>query len=512
MDSIETSIFRNLFESICSEMGEILRLSSQSPNIKERLDYSCALFNNNSESFAFGSHIPVHLGAMPLSVKAITGTCEFNPEDTFILNDPFSGGTHLPDITLITPLFINGSVQFFVANRAHHSDVGGMKAGSMPLASEIYQEGLIIPPVRIIEKGKLNKDLLSIILANVRTPSERNGDLMAQIAANRRGKERLEELIKKYGFENILRLSDSLIKYTETLFMNFLKSIPKGIYISEDFLDNDGFSETRVRIRLKISIETEKITFDFTGSDPQTYGGINANRAIVYSAVLYVLNTLLKEDIPINSGVMRHVKLILPSRSVVNPVRPAAIAGGNVETSQRITDVILMAMDSALKGVIPAASQGTMNNISFGEGDSAYYETIGGGTGASSYGDGISAVHSHMTNSLNTPIEILERNFPVLMGTYSIRKASGGKGRHDGGDGIIREYKFLKDMTASLLTERRKFPPWGIGGGENGKCGRNTLIRGGKKIILSSKVNIDLRKGDILRIETPGGGGYGKKE
>jgi len=512
VDSIEISIFKNMFQSISDEMGEILRLSALSPNIRERMDFSCALFTVSGESFAFGSHIPVHLGAMPMSVQEVLDNHKPGDGDTIMLNDPFKGGTHLPDITMVSPVYVNNKPEFYVANRAHHSDVGGMQAGSMPLASEIFQEGMIIPPVRITKKNSINREVLDMLLANVRTPEERKGDILAQIASNQRGIQRIKEFVEKYGLKKIKQYSSELINYTEKLFLNFLKSIPEGEYSGEDILDDDGFGRKNIKIRLKLTVKKNELIFDFSKSDPQTRGGLNANKAISFSAVLYVLNTLLRENIPINSGVMRPVKLILKKGSILNPERSAAMAGGNVETSQRITDVIFKTLSSALKNIIPAASQGTMNNISFGIKGSAYYETIGGGAGASPFGNGISAVHSHMTNSLNTPVEIIERDYPVLINQYSIRKDSGGSGKFIGGNGIVREYKFLKDMSVSLLTERRKHPPWGLFGGRDGKTGENILIRKGKKIKLDAKLNLEIRKGDILRIMTPGGGGYGEKK
>ncbi len=511
-DSIEITIFKNIFQSVSDEMGKILQRSAFSPNIKERNDFSCALFTSRGESFAFGTHIPVHLGAMPLSVKAALEEVVLEEGDIVILNDPYRGGTHLPDITLISPLFYKGELLFIVANRAHHSDVGGMQAGSMPLASEIFQEGLIIPPLKIIKKGKLDKDILNLILSNVRTPKERKGDLMAQIAANERGIKRLKEIIEKYGVKKIKHFSEELINYTEKIFKDFIKSIPKGKFSFEDFLDDDGFGTKSININVEIEKIGDKIKIDFSKSHSQVIGGINANKAITYSAVLYVLTTLLEEDIPINSGIMRPVELIIKKGSIVDAEKPSAIAGGNVETSQRIVDVLLGAFSKMLKDIIPAASQGTMNNISFGGKGYTYYETIGGGSGAGKGFNGCSAVHTHMTNSLNTPIEAIERNFPVIIKRYSIRKNSGGKGKWRGGDGIVREYLFLDNVDVSMLSERRVYKPYGLFGGENGKEGENIVIKNKKRIKLGGKFNIRLKKGDSLIIKTPGGGGYGKKE
>jgi len=514
MDAIEITIFKNIFQSISDEMGNILQFSAFSPTIKERKDFSCALFTAEGESFAFGTHIPVHLGAMPLSVKAALAEMQFREGDMVILNDTYRGGTHLPAIPLITPLFQNQRIAFFVANRAHHSDVGGMWAGSMPLSSEIFQEGLIIPPVRLLKRGAINKEVLEMILTNVRTPEERQGDLMAQIAANKRGMRRIEECIEKYGLSTIDNYSHHLINYTEKLFRILIQDIPDGTYYYEDFLDDDGFKTRDISIKVRVEVKDDTLTIDFTGSSPQVKGGINTNHAVTYSAVLYVLTTLLAEDVPINSGIMRPVKLILPPRSIVNASRPAGLAGGNVETSQRIVDVLLGALAQALPHKIPAASQGTMNNISFGGNGFAYYETLGGGCGAGPGYHGQSGVHSHMTNSLNTPIEALEINFPIEVETYALREGSGGQGRFSGGNGLIRAYKFLEDTRISILSERRRRSPYGLHGGEPGKPGANTLHLNHTKetITLNSKSNIEINAGDTLIIETPGGGGYGKVE
>lgn len=514
-DPIEIEIFRNIFQSICDEMGSVLKRSSFSPNIKERQDYSCALFTSDGESFAFGSHIPVHLGAMPLSVKEALKEVSLDEGDMVILNDPYKGGTHLPDLTLVAPFYFEKKLVFILANRAHHSDVGGIKPGSMPIANEIYQEGLIIPPVKIVRKGEICNDVLKLILSNVRTPEEREGDIIAQIASNRRGIDRLREVVEKYGVEKSVENANNLMDYAERLFRAFLSRIPSGTYTFEDYMDDDGFENKMIPIRVKIKVEKNNIIIDFSGSSSQVRGGINANFAVTYSAVLYVMKSVIGEEIPVNSGIMRPINLILPQRSIVNAEKPYAVAGGNVETSQRIVDVLLGALSRALPRKIPSASQGTMNNISFGglnlKGESfAYYETIGGGTGAGPGWDGASGVHSHMTNSMNTPVEALEKYLPVRINKYLLKTGSGGKGKFRGGDGIVREYKFFVETEISILSERRRIPPYGLAGGKAGKTGRNYLIKGSKKILLPSKVNLKVKAGDILRIETPGGGGFGR--
>jgi N-methylhydantoinase B/oxoprolinase/acetone carboxylase alpha subunit len=518
-DPIELELFKNIFVSISEEMGAVLGRTALSPNIKERKDFSCALFNSKGETFAQGSHIPVHLGAMPLSVQASAQSVSFENGDLAILNDPYKGGTHLPDITCISPVFVGNNLTFFVANRAHHSDVGGMAPGSMPLASEIYQEGLIIPPTKLVRKGTLNEDILRLILSNVRTPEERKGDILAQIAANNTGKQRLEETVKKYGHSKLVQYGRIIQDYTEKILRKTLLSIPDGIYSFSDFMDNDGITEIPVRIAVDLNIRGENAILDFSSSSSQVEGGVNANFAITCSAVLYVFRCLVEEDIPFNTGLMRPIHIIAPPGSVVNAQHPAATAGGNVETSQRIVDVILGALSKAIPETIPAASSGTMNNVAFGGLDPdkqsrfTYYETIGGGMGASPERDGLSGVHTHMTNSLNTPIEALEKYLPIRIKTYALRKGSGGKGRRRGGEGIIREYEFFVPTHVSILSERRKFAPYGVLGGEGGKKGRNFLISSkGEKKVLGPKVNLKVHTGDILRIETPGGGGYGKKK
>ncbi len=516
-DPIELELFKNIFISISEEMGAVLGRTALSPNIKERKDFSCAMFNVQGETLAQGSHIPVHLGAMPLSVQAAIQASTFEEDDTVILNDPYRGGTHLPDVTCISPVFFGKRLLFFVANRAHHSDIGGMTPGSMPLATEIFQEGLIIPPVKLIKKGKLDGDLFEMILSNVRTRDERRGDLLAQMAANTKGIQRIKEAVKRYGLDKVLRYADLIQDYTETYLRKTIKNIPDGIYKFEDRMDDDGITDRPVKIGVILRIKDDHALIDFSPSDPQTAGGINANYAVTCSAVLYVFRCLVDEDIPFNTGLMRPLTIKAPKGSVVNARFPAATAGGNVETSQRITDVLLGALYKAIPGRIPAASSGTMNNITFGGYDPerqaafAYYETIGGGMGAGKERDGLSGVHTHMTNSLNTPLEALENYLPLRIRRYSLRSRSGGAGRKKGGDGIIREYEFYVPTQISVISDRRHFAPYGLDGGENGHRGRNSLISGKRKKMLSAKFNIRAQPGDILRIETPGGGGYGRK-
>ncbi|MCJ7642940.1 MAG: hydantoinase B/oxoprolinase family protein [Candidatus Aminicenantes bacterium] len=515
-DPIELELFKNIFISISEEMAAVLGRTALSPNIKERKDFSCALFNDRGETLAQGSHIPVHLGAMPLSVRAAMESVRFEEGDLVILNDPYRGGTHLPDITCVSPVFVRGKLGFFAANRAHHSDVGGMTPGSMPLAQEIFQEGLIIPPLKLVRKGKIDNDILALILSNVRTPDERRGDILAQVAANGIGRRRLLETIERYGSAKVARYGRLVQDYAERVLRETIRSIPDGTYVFSDVLDDDGISDRPVRIGVEIEVRGDSAVVDFSSSAPQVSGSVNANFAVTCSAVLYVFRSLVSEDIPFNTGLLRPLKIVAPKGLIVNAEFPAATVGGNVETSQRIVDVLLGALAKALPGRVPAASSGTMNNVAFGGRDPvrersfAYYETIGGGMGASPARDGLSGVHTHMTNSLNTPVEALENYLPVRIRRYGLRPDSGGRGRFKGGEGIVREYEFLVASQLTIISERRKFPPYGLEGGRAGAVGKNTLIRKGREMVLGSKINLRVEPGDVLRVETPGGGGYGR--
>ncbi|NIA11671.1 MAG: hydantoinase B/oxoprolinase family protein [Nitrospiraceae bacterium] len=518
LSPIMLEVFKNKLSSVSEEMGVSLNRTAFSPNIKERKDFSCAVFDNVGNMIAQAAHIPVHLGSMPLSVQEAIKEYDFEPGDMVVLNDPFKGGTHLPDITIAAPVFTKGIDKpvFFVANRAHHSDVGGMSSGSMPLATSIFQEGIIIPPLKLVKKGRLDKQLMSFFLNNVRTPYEREGDFLAQIMANITGVKRMEELIDKYGLETVEFYSKSLIDYAESIMRKTISEIPNGEYIFEDYMDDDGIEKNDIKIEVKITIDSDEAVLDFTKTDDQVLGSINAVYAITLSAVLYVFRSLVKEDIPTNAGCLKPINVITRKHSLVDAVFPAAVVGGNVETSQRIVDVILGALSKALKNKIPAASQGTMNNVAIGGIDErtnepfTYYETLGGGMGASYNAHGESAVHSHMTNTLNTPIEALEYSYPFMVMEYSIRKKSGGKGRFCGGNGLVREIKLLSDSEVTVLSERRKRSPYGLKGGLGGQKGRNVVIKDSNEIEMPPKFNTKIKKGEILRIETPGGGGYGK--
>jgi N-methylhydantoinase B len=519
-NAMRLEIFKNIFHSVAEEMGAALRRSAFSPNIKERRDYSCAVYDANGEVLAMGDHMPVHLGSMPASVAAARASLPFEPGDIALLNDPFAGGTHLPDLTLVMPVFLahKAAPQFFVASRAHHADIGGALAGSMGPAREIFQEGVRIPPVKIFRNGKFCQDVMNLLLANVRTPHERQGDLAAQIASCRLGERRLREVAEKYGRQEVARYAGHLLDYSEKMMRSVIAALPSGIYRAEDSLDGDGISDEPLRIRASIRIHADLAVVDFTGSAPQCAGNVNAVRAITVSAVYYVFRCLVPEQVPATSGLLRPISLIAPGGTIVNAVPPAAVAGGNVETSQRIVDTLLRALAKAVPGKIPAASQGTMNNLTFGglnpfrnRAAFTYYETIAGGCGGSSASDGPSASHSHMTNSWNTPTEVLEETYPVRVKRYAIRRGSGGRGTQRGGDGIIREIEFLSPVDVGLLTDRRTTSPYGLAGGRDGKKGRNTLARNGKSKMLAAKCSFTVRAGDVLRIETPGGGAWGSR-
>ncbi len=511
---VELEIFKNRFSSVAEEMGAVLQNSSYSPNIKERRDFSCAIFDKDGELVVQALHIPVHLGSMAVSVKEAIKEIKISEGDMVILNDPFQGGTHLPDITIIAPVFFRKSLCFFVANRAHHSDIGGISPGSMPVSRSIFQEGLIIPPVKIVKRGRIDREIMKLILSNVRTPEERKGDIEAQIMANKIGIKRIKELMKEDP-DKVIRYSDALMDYAEAVMRDTIRRIPDGEYSFEDFMDDDGAGNEMIKISCKLKIEGEEAYVDFSESDPQTEGSINSVYGIVLSAVLYVFRSIAEEEIPANSGCLRPIKVITKKGTVVDAFPPAAVAGGNVETAQRIVDVILGALSKAIPEKIPAASQGTMNNLTIGGIDPrkgkpfAYYETIGGGMGASAKQDGESAIHCHMTNTMNTPIEALEYSYPLLVRQYSIRRGSGGDGKHKGGDGIIREIMVLSDCEVTVISERRKTRPYGLYGGSPGASGKNVIIKDGKRIECGGKFSAFLKKGDSIRIETPGGGGWG---
>ncbi len=509
--------------SVAAEMGAALRRTAFSPNIKERRDYSSAVFTGQGDLIAMGDDMPVHLGSMPMSVSAALDAMRFAPGDVALLNDPYRGGTHLPDLTMVAPVFVKGRARpaFYVANRAHHADVGGMYPGSMGPCREIAQEGIRIPPVKLMHAGMMDAQVLAILLANVRTPAEREGDLMAQLGACRIGIVRVQELVERFGFERLGRGVRAMLEGSERVMRGVLARLPAGEWRAEDFLDDDGVRRGRIGIRVAVRIDpkNKRAVVDFTGTDPQVAGNINAVYAITWSAVFYVFRCLLPAEALATAGLMRPVRVIAPEGTVVNAVAPAAVAGGNVETSQRIVDTLLLALARAIPERIPAASAGTMNNLTIGGVDTrrgsgrglpyTYYETIAGGLGGSPQTEGASGHHAHMTNSLNTPVEALEYAYPFRMVRYALRKNSGGAGLHRGGDGLVREIELLGDAQVTLLADRRETRPWGLADGEAGEPGVSTVIRNGREETLTGKCTRELRAGDRLRIESPGGGGWG---
>jgi len=515
-DPILLELYRHRFEGVADEMGVTLQRTSYSPNIKERLDFSCAVFDGDGALVAQAAHIPVHLGAMPASVDAArTAVDGWTKGDVVILNDPYAGGTHLPDVTMVSPVFVGDAdaPSFFVASRAHHADVGGMAPGSLPLATELVQEGTVLPPVKLYDGGTLNEALLRTILRNVRTPDERRGDLAAQRAAHSVGAERLQALATSHGADEVSTYARHLQSYSERRTRAALADWPDGTYSFADELEV-GDDETAT-IRVTAAVDGETVTFDFTGTDDAVDGNLNAVLPITASACYYAVQGLTEGDIPVNAGSLAPVSVTAPEGSIVNAEAPHAVAGGNVETSQRIVDTVLGALAQALPDQVPAAGQGTMNNLTLGgtrpDGSSfAYYETIGGGMGAGPNDDGLSGVQVHMTNTRNTPVEALEQTYPFRVVAYQLRPESGGAGQFPGGDGLVRVYELLVPTTATMLSTRRTRRPWGRDGGTPGAPGRTVLIHpDGREEELPAHFSRTLPAGSRVRVETPGGGGFG---
>ena len=568
-DPTTLEIYRALFTSVAEEMGIALRRTAFSPNIKERRDYSCAVFDSSGRVIAQGDHMPVHLGSMPMAVAAALREVDPKPGEVVALNDPYAGGTHLPDVTLVAGVFgsqkdagrgrhgdaekgrrgdrgtrrrgdaeikrVSSSPRlrvsasphllvsssrplFYVANRAHHADIGGATPGSMGLATDIYGEGLRIPPVRLVRGGEIDADMMRLFLANVRGNTERRGDFEAQIGSLQIGANRLLEIVDRRGERETREYATQLIAYSARIMRQTIARIPDGTYEAEDALDDDGVDEQSVPIRVRIVVNGERAIVDFSGSSPQVVGAINAVEAITASATSYVFRCLIGGEVPASAGLMEPIKVIAPPGTVVNANPPASVAGGNVETSQRIVDVIFKALALAVPDQIPAASQGTMNNLTIGGIDLrsgqefSYYETIAGGMGARPIADGMSGVHTHMTNSLNTPAEAMEYAYPLRVREYRLRAGSGGAGKRRGGDGVIREIETLVPARMSLLADRRKRGPYGLSGGDEGKKGTNVIIRDGQTLDVPAKGSHALREGDRIRIETPGGGAWGKSK
>ena len=517
MNVLEVQVFNKIFSSIAEEMGIVLSRAAFSSNIKERKDFSCAIFDAGGELVAQAAHIPVHLGAMPETVKHVLQHHHFRPEDEIIVNDPFRGGSHLPDITLIKPVFLEGRLLFYTATRAHHADIGGITPGSMGNCTSIHAEGVRIKPTLLKIQGTLNTDFMATFLSKVRNGKERFGDLKAQSASLDRGGLRLLEVIDKYGLPHINAIIKDLKDYSERLMGHTIYAIPDGTYEFSDVLDNDGVGTDPLTIHASIHIQDDRATIDFCKSCDQVNSPLNAVRPVTISATMYVFQTVMGEGYPINQGSYRPITIKTRSGSILDATYPAPVAAGNVETSQRIVDVLYGCLATPLPQTIPAASCGSMNNISIGwhndDGtELTYYETIAGGMGARPDQPGVDGIQTHMTNTLNTPIEALEHDYPLRIETYALRHGSGGTGNHRGGDGIIRSYRFLQKATVSLLCDRRMSAPYGVQGGNAGKSGVNILIKSdGSQKTLAGKSNFTVLAGDLLRIETPGGGGFGKK-
>ncbi len=500
LDPVTLSVMTSALAGVAEETGVVLIRSAYSSNIKERRDCSAGLFDARGRMVAQAEHIPVHLGAMPESVAAVIQQ-EPRPGDTFILNDPFAGGSHLPDVTMVSPLSVDGEIVAYACTRAHHSDIGGIQPGSMPATStEIWQEGMIVPPVLLTD------EVLRLVLANVRTPRIRQGDLAAQAAAGRLAEERLRELVARHGLELVLAAFDEVTAYAERRAREAIRRLPDGRYTAESEVEGDGVVDDDLPIRVAVSVAGDSIEIDFEGTAGAAAGNVNCPLSVTRSASLFAVKTLLPADVPANAGAYAPVTVRAPEGSLVNAQRPSAVVAGNVETSQRIADTVLLAL--AQVADLPAQGQGTMNNIVLGTSAWTYYETIGGGQGASSRGRGPSGVHVGMSNTLNTPVEALELEFPLRVERSELLYGSGGEGMHPGGDGVVRQIRLLEPATLSLLTDRRRHAPRGTAGGGPGRPGRN-LLNGEE---LPAKTTRGLRAGDVVTIETPGGGGWGKPE
>lgn len=493
-------------------MGAVLQRAAFSPNIRDRLDFSCAVFDSDGELCAQAAHIPVHLGSMAYAMQDIVSQLDWHEGDMVIVNDPFLGGTHLPDVTLIAPVYQKGKLSAFIANRAHHADIGADSPGSMPLSSSLEEEGLVIPPTHLIKQGQMDESFMAEILSAIRSGKAAQGDFAAQISANHAGVERLQSLINSLGKSAFITALSELNDYGERLARSIIREIPDGEYKFSDVMDDDGLGNFDLNISVTINIKEHNVSVDFSGTTEQTQGNINCPLSVAAAAVYYVFRCLMPTQTPACAGSFRPITLTAPEGCLLNAKRPAAVAAGNVETSTRIVDVVMGALAQALPNQIPAASHGSMNNLAMGNiGDSAtkawdYYETIGGGMGASSTSEGLDAVQTHMTNTRNTPIEVMETSYPIRIKQYAIRKNSAGKGLNKGGEGLVREFEFLKPATVTLLTERRRHQPWGLNNASAGESGKNLL--NGKP--LAPKVCIDVKAKDCLTIKTPGGGGWGK--
>jgi len=519
-DPVRLEVFQHLFAALAEEMGVSLMRSAFSPNIKERRDFSCALFDRQGRTIAQAAHLPVHLGSAPLSLAAAREAIDMQPGDAVLLNDPYQGGSHLPDLTLVSPVFLGkgSKPDFYCLNRAHHADVGGAFPGSMAPAADVHGEGLRIPPVRWIRAGRPDESLARLVLANMRVPAERQGDLLAQWAANQVGERRLKAMATEHGIPELRARAEQLMDWTMNLMQTALEELPSGSWTFEDKVGGGpGEAGGALTIRLRLTARAGRLVFDFRESDPQGSGSVNTVHAVTRSAVFYVLRLLLPSGTPTNDGVMRCAEVLTTPGTVLDASYPAPVAAGNVETSQRIVDVLLGALAQALPGKIPAASAGTMSNLTFG-GQSptgrpfAYYETLAGGAGGGPHGAGAHVLQTHMTNTRNTPIEDMETSLPVRVMGLSVVRDSGGRGGKIGGDGLVKRLRFLEPVRLGWIAERQVLGPWGLAGGERGQAGcarwRRTPTARWQR--LAGKVGIDLPSGAEIELRTPGGGGFGR--
>ncbi len=513
MNAIKLSLFAHRLDAICDEMGAVLKRTSISPNIKDREDYSCALFDTDGELVAQAAHIPVHLGSMAYCMRDVVQQLDWREGDVAVFNDPFLGGTHLPDITVVQPVFANNERIAFAASRAHHADVGGVTPGSMGLHRRLNDEGVVISPGFWWRNGREAPDFLSDFLSRARNADERLADLAAQRACCTCGVRRLQNI---HARDDCRKAFQTLLQISENYGRTAIAAIPDGEYHFSDILEDDGLGSGPLSICATIRIQGEEANVDFSGSAQQCAGPLNCPMSVTAAAVFYAFRCLMPPETPQTSAIFRCIELTAPQGSLLNPYPGAAVAAGNVETSQRIVDVVLGALAEAIPERIPAAAQGTMNNVIFAGGTKnnawVYYETLAGGMGAHADGDGLSAVQCHMTNTCNTSIEMLEMHYPLRITAYEIRRGSGGAGKHRGGNGLCREWQVLENCQVSLLCERRKHAPYGLNGGKSGAFGRNLLLRDGTTHVLAAKTTLDLKIGDHLRVETPGGGGYGETE
>lgn len=510
MNAIELNVFNSRLEAVCDEMGVVLKRTAFSPNIKDRLDFSCAVFDASGELCAQAAHIPVHLGSMAYAMKDIVGCVSWVEGDMMVMNDPFLGGTHLPDVTLIAPLFFEGVLVAFVANRAHHANIGALTPGSMPVSCSLEEEGVLIRPQLLIEAGVNNAAAWKLLAFT--ESGEQLGDFHAQVSANHAGVQRLASLISDHGIDGFAAGIVELNDYARRLASASLLMLPDGCYDFEDVMDSDGFGSKNLPIHLVLSVSSGQVELDFSGTAEQTKGNINCPMSVTAAAVYYVFRCLMPMQTPACAGAFDAIKMFARKGSLINALPPSAVAAGNVETSTRLVDVVLGALAKAVPELVSAASQGTMNNIAMGarykQSQWDYYETIAGGAGASECCGGLTAVQTHMTNTLNTPIESLEAHYPLRILKYQVRRGSGGKGLNYGGDGVVKQYYFNEPATVTLLTERRASAPWGIAGGESAQVGENYL----NGDLLGDKQQCKMKPGDILEINTPGGGGWGLEQ